>query len=98
MSRRSAPAHGSHGIPEATVARLPVYLRALYALADRGIAKQVKPEEWRPVCEAAATEFKNQRFLEGARVAIEGVHTLLAKHFPPGKPPREGLPDEAVVL
>ena len=38
MSRRSAPAHGSQGIPEATVARLPVYLRALYALADRGIA------------------------------------------------------------
>ena len=30
--------HGSQGIPEATVARLPVYLRALYALADRGIA------------------------------------------------------------
>jgi redox-sensing transcriptional repressor len=38
MSRRSTAAHGSHGIPEATVARLPVYLRALYALADRGIA------------------------------------------------------------
>ena len=26
------------GIPEATVARLPVYLRALYALAERGIS------------------------------------------------------------
>jgi redox-sensing transcriptional repressor len=26
----------SRGIPEATIARLPVYLRALYALADRG--------------------------------------------------------------
>jgi redox-sensing transcriptional repressor len=38
MSRRSSSAHGSHGIPEATVARLPVYLRALYTLADRGIA------------------------------------------------------------
>jgi len=38
MSRRTSSAHGSHGIPEATVARLPVYLRALYALADRGIA------------------------------------------------------------
>jgi redox-sensing transcriptional repressor len=28
----------SHGIPDATVARLPVYLRALYALADRSVA------------------------------------------------------------
>jgi redox-sensing transcriptional repressor len=27
----------SGGIPEATVARLPVYLRALYALAERGV-------------------------------------------------------------
>jgi NADH/NAD ratio-sensing transcriptional regulator Rex len=26
------------GIPEATVARLPVYLRALYGLAERGVS------------------------------------------------------------
>jgi redox-sensing transcriptional repressor len=32
------PAGLGHGIPDATVARLPVYLRALYALADRGVA------------------------------------------------------------
>ena len=38
MSRRPTSDHGAHGIPEATIARLPVYLRALYALADRGIA------------------------------------------------------------
>jgi redox-sensing transcriptional repressor len=35
---RTARADGAaRGIPEATVARLPVYLRALVALADRGI-------------------------------------------------------------
>ena len=38
MSRSSMTENGHHGIPEATVNRLPVYLRALYALADRGIA------------------------------------------------------------
>ena len=38
MSRRPASQNGSQGIPEATVARLPVYLRTLYTLADRGIA------------------------------------------------------------
>ncbi len=38
MPRRSISANGHHGIPEATIARLPVYLRALYALADRDIA------------------------------------------------------------
>ena len=38
MSRRPMSESGVQGIPEATIARLPVYLRALYALADRGIA------------------------------------------------------------
>jgi redox-sensing transcriptional repressor len=40
MSSRSMTTteNGHRGIPEATVNRLPVYLRALYALADRGIA------------------------------------------------------------
>lgn len=34
----SAKPDGGHGIPEATVARLPIYLRALYALADHEVA------------------------------------------------------------
>jgi redox-sensing transcriptional repressor len=38
MSRSAMTENGNHGIPEATVNRLPVYLRALYALAERGIA------------------------------------------------------------
>jgi redox-sensing transcriptional repressor len=38
MSRHPTSPDGSHGIPEATVARLPVYLRALYALAERDVA------------------------------------------------------------
>src|ERR1035438_4323421 len=38
MTRRPMSDKDSRGIPEATVARLPVYLRALYALADREIA------------------------------------------------------------
>jgi redox-sensing transcriptional repressor len=38
MTHRGVSANGSHGIPEATIARLPVYLRALYALAEGGTA------------------------------------------------------------
>jgi len=38
MSRRKRSDNSMQGIPEATIARLPIYLRALYALADRGIA------------------------------------------------------------
>jgi redox-sensing transcriptional repressor len=36
--RPGAPTRTERGIPEATVARLPVYLRALTALSDSGIA------------------------------------------------------------
>ena len=32
------------GIPEATVARLPVYLRALYMLAERGVSTVASDE------------------------------------------------------
>jgi len=43
VSRRRRPTStpestASRGVPEATVARLPIYLRALTALADRGVA------------------------------------------------------------
>jgi redox-sensing transcriptional repressor len=38
MSRRTVSADGSQGIPEATIARLPVYLRVLYAFAEQDIA------------------------------------------------------------
>ncbi len=37
-SRSASASNGGHGIPDATVARLPVYLRVLYALADHGVA------------------------------------------------------------
>ena len=44
MSRPTRPDNSMQGIPEATIARLPLYLRALYALADRGIGS-VSSEE-----------------------------------------------------
>ncbi|MFZ5849966.1 MAG: redox-sensing transcriptional repressor Rex [Actinomycetota bacterium] len=37
VTPRSRPPVRGRGVPEATVARLPVYLRALTALADRGV-------------------------------------------------------------
>ena len=44
MSRPTRPDNSTQGIPEATIARLPLYLRALYTLADRGIGS-VSSEE-----------------------------------------------------
>ena len=47
MSRRTRSDGPVPGIPEATIARLPLYLRALYALADRCVAS-VSSEELAP--------------------------------------------------
>ncbi len=44
MSRRTRSDNSAQGIPEATIARLPLYLRALYALADRDVGS-VSSEE-----------------------------------------------------
>src|SRR6266853_5568875 len=44
MSRRTRSDSSLQGIPEATIARLPLYLRALYALADRGISTVASEE------------------------------------------------------
>jgi redox-sensing transcriptional repressor len=44
MSRRTRSHNSLQGIPEATIARLPLYLRALYALADRDVGS-VSSEE-----------------------------------------------------
>ncbi|HUD35724.1 MAG TPA: redox-sensing transcriptional repressor Rex [Streptosporangiaceae bacterium] len=44
MSRRTRSDKSIQGIPEATIARLPLYLRALYAIADRDIVS-VSSEE-----------------------------------------------------
>lgn len=44
MSRRSSSDGTAQGIPEATIARLPVYLRALYALAERCVASASSEE------------------------------------------------------
>ncbi|SEG29310.1 redox-sensing transcriptional repressor [Thermomonospora echinospora] len=38
MTRRHNRTRAERGIPEATVARLPVYLRALHSLQERGVA------------------------------------------------------------
>jgi len=44
MSRRTRPQSNQQGIPEATIARLPLYLRALNTLAERDISS-VSSEE-----------------------------------------------------
>jgi uncharacterized membrane protein len=68
-------------------------------VADRGIAKRVKPEEWTAICAAMQESFAAGQWRAGALRGITEVHTLLAKHFPShGKTRPDELPDRPVLL
>src|SRR6202046_762391 len=62
---RSSTDNGHHGIPEATVNRLPVYLRALYALADRGIST-VSSEKLAAAAGGNTAELRKDRWHRGS--------------------------------
>ncbi|WP_233841258.1 TPM domain-containing protein [Dyella sp. 2HG41-7] len=68
-------------------------------VADRGIARRVKPEEWVSICAAMQESFAAGQWRAGALRGISEVHALLAKHFPShGKARPDELPDRPVLL
>ncbi|GFZ95026.1 TPM domain-containing protein [Dyella caseinilytica] len=68
-------------------------------VADRGIAKRVKPEEWAAICAGMQQGFAAGQWRAGALHGITEVHALLARHFPShGKARPDELPDRPVLL
>ena len=68
-------------------------------VADRGIARRVKPDEWAATCAAMQESFAAGQWRAGALRGITDVHALLAKHFPShGKARPDELPDRPVFL
>lgn len=68
-------------------------------VADRGIARRVKPEEWAAICNGMRENFATGQWRVGALHGITQVHALLAKHFPShGRPRPDELPDRPVLL
>lgn len=68
-------------------------------VADRGIARRVKPEEWTAICDGMRENFAAGQWRAGALHGITQVHALLEKHFPShGKSRPDELPDRPVLL
>jgi len=67
-------------------------------IADRGIAAKVSAAEWQAVCQAMETHFHEGRFREGAIAGVEGVATLLARHFPHEGGDRNEQPNRPILL
>ena len=68
-------------------------------VADRGIARHVKPDEWAEVCAHMREAYARGQWREGSLQGIADVHALLRRHFPAdGKPRPDELPDRPVLL
>ncbi|MCK1384149.1 TPM domain-containing protein [Bradyrhizobium sp. 21] len=72
--------------------------RDVEIVADRGIDSKVGGERWESICRAMEAEFGSGRFEHGVIGGIEAVSRELARHFPPGGPHRNELPDAPVVM
>ncbi|GLQ89699.1 TPM domain-containing protein [Dyella flagellata] len=68
-------------------------------VADRGIARRVKQEEWTAICGGMRENFAAGQWRAGALHGITQVHALLAQHFPShGRARPDELPDRPVLL
>jgi uncharacterized membrane protein len=73
--------------------------RKIEIVADRGIARQVKQEQWDAACAAIAREFRAGRYEAGALAGIAHIAAILEKHVPPPRAgDRDELPDRPTVL
>ncbi|MEH2491554.1 TPM domain-containing protein [Bradyrhizobium sp. AZCC 2230] len=72
--------------------------RDVEIIADRGIDAKVGAAGWETICRAMEAEFGAGQFERGVINGIAAVSQELAKHFPPGGPHPNELPDEPVVM
>ncbi|MBR0830554.1 TPM domain-containing protein [Bradyrhizobium manausense] len=72
--------------------------RDVEIVADRGIDAKVGADGWEKICRAMEAEFRAGQFEGGVLAGIDAVSRELAKHFPPGGPHTNELPDQPVVM
>jgi uncharacterized membrane protein len=72
--------------------------RAVEIIADRGIATHVPEPEWQTVCRQMQQHYRDGRFREGSVAGIEGVGSLLGRHFPGESHGDHELPSQPVLL
>jgi len=72
--------------------------RAVEIIADRGIARRVPQPQWDQLCAQLQACFAQQRFREGALLAVEASATLLRQHYPVAGARSNELPDQPVLL
>lgn len=72
--------------------------RAVEILADRGIASRVPEAEWNGICREVENCFRDGRYVEGCRTAVDSVARLLARHFPAERQGGNELPNQPILI
>jgi uncharacterized membrane protein len=72
--------------------------RKVEIVADRGIQGRVDRDEWKAICGAMETAFRDGRFEAGAVEGVRAISALLARHFPSQGEHRNELPDRPILL
>jgi len=73
--------------------------RAIEIVADRGLDRQVGPQQWQALLQRMAGALRAGRYEEGLLQAVDEVTALLQQHFPlrGGEPNPNELPDQPVL-
>ena len=73
--------------------------RAIEIVADRGLHREVPPNEWPAIVGRMGEAFRERRFEDGLTQAIDEVSALLVRHFPAtaGESNPNELPDAPVL-
>jgi uncharacterized membrane protein len=72
---------------------------AIEVVADRGLNRHVRDARWAEIVQRMSGAFRDGRYEEGLRQAVDEVTALLVQHFPlaPGATNPNELPDEPVL-
>ena len=72
--------------------------RSVEIVADRGIDRHVKPEEWSAICRDMESMFAAGRFEEGGVAGVRAVSGLISRNYPANGEERNELPDRPALI
>lgn len=73
--------------------------RAIEIVADRGIDRQITPDQWQAMLAGMRRAFRENRFEDGLTQALAEISAVLEQHFPlaPSSPNPNELPDALLL-
>ncbi len=72
--------------------------RKIEIIADRGVYKNTRPEQWQQICQAMEKEFHNHRYEQGILTGIRSISQVLAELYPYQQTDTNELSNKPVIL